>query len=725
MNLIHYFKLLWRNIIWIVVVPIATAITVYLLTQNEKKEYLSTTTLYTGVASGYSIASTEDQRIDYFAVNNAFDNLLASAKSRETIEAVSLRLLAEHLALKKPDSHILGQEGFENLQLLASKELLQKTAALKTSEKVYKYILEVYKSKANNIIEKIVNNKGTFYNINELKSNLIVTRINASDIIQVVYTCHDPAVCMRTLQLHSEIFNANYKQIKSNQTFSVVRYFEAKLEEVKNKLRRSEDELKKFGKENQIINYYEQTRYIAEAKEGLNKDIYDLKVNQSASKEALQLIEKKLNDRERQITNSLDIIKLRQNIGLLSAQIEKVKVYGNSNKAVDLLSKVKKTEDSLRNETNQYINLNYTLETVPRGNLIQEWVNNAISYDKATAGLVVLKKQEQNYLDEINEFAPLGSTLKRLDRQIDINEKEFLAILHALNLARLRQSNISLNSNIVVQDKPFLPLEAQPSTRKMLIIVSFLVSFLLVVSIIIAKELLDTSIKTPENAIKIIGLPLAGVSLYQTNPQETGYKKTLVKILTEQLINTIMPYISASALEKKRLQIGFITTQNQVFNVADIVTLNKGLKALYPNLIWVIPHAYQNTFNSDTGTDFLVYTPTIEQLNFKTTDELANTKLDTYDLILYITPNLSENGLPLDIIKASNINLLAVNALTTWRKIDKEIILRISKFNATIPTYTWLINTKESDLETHIGEIPKKRGWIRKKLKKLLTLNLR
>lgn len=725
MNLIHYLKLLWRNIIWIVIVPIATATTVYLLTKKEKKEYLSTTTLYTGVASGYSITSTEDQRIDYFAVNNAFDNLLATAKSRETIEEVSLRLLAEHLALQKPDLHILGQEGFENLQQLASKELLQKTAALKTSAKVFEYILGVYNSKANNIIEKIVNKPGTFYSINELKSNLLVTRINASDIIQVVYTCNDPAVCMRTLQLHSEIFNANYKRIKSDQTFSAVRYFETKLEEVKRKLSKSEDELKKFGKDNQIINYYEQTRYIAEAKEGLNKDIYELKVNQSASKDALKLIEKKLNDREKQITNSLDIIKLRQNIGLLSAQIEKAKIYGNPTKAANLLGKAKKTEDSLRIETNQYINLNYTLETVPRGNLIQEWVNNAISYDKATAGLVVLKDQEQNYLDEIDEFAPLGSTLKRLDRQIDINEKEFLAILHALNLARLRQSNISLNSNIVVQDKPFFPLEAQPSTRKMLIIVSFLVSFLLVVAVIIAKELLDTSIKTPENAKKVIGLPLAGASLYHTNSQETGYRKTLVELLTEQLINAIMPYISASELEKKRLQIGFITTQNQVFNVADVVILNKGLQALYRNLIWVIPQAYQNTFSGDTGIDFLVYTPNIEQLNFKTIDELANTNLINHDLVLYITPNLSENGLPLDIINASNINLLAVSARTTWRAIDKEILLNLSKLTQKSPIYTWLINTNESDLDTLIGEIPKKRSWIRKKLRKLLTLNLR
>ena len=100
MKLVQYIKLLLKYSKWLVIVPVVCAATVFFLTKKSKKQYVSSTSLYTGVASGYSITSTEDERLDYFAVNNAFDNLVASAKSRETIEQVSLHLLSEHLLLK-------------------------------------------------------------------------------------------------------------------------------------------------------------------------------------------------------------------------------------------------------------------------------------------------------------------------------------------------------------------------------------------------------------------------------------------------------------------------------------------------------------------------------------------------------------------------------------------------------------------------------------------------
>src|SRR6201999_3978756 len=102
------------------------------------------TTLYTGVASGYSITSTGDDRLDYFAVNNAFDNLLASAKSREAMQEVALHLLAEHLVLTKPDKAILGPAGFENLRKLTGDALTAKARQLNDAQSIYYYIAQLY-----------------------------------------------------------------------------------------------------------------------------------------------------------------------------------------------------------------------------------------------------------------------------------------------------------------------------------------------------------------------------------------------------------------------------------------------------------------------------------------------------------------------------------------------------------------------------------------------------
>jgi uncharacterized protein involved in exopolysaccharide biosynthesis len=707
-------------------VPLICAVTVFFLTKKTKKSYISTTTLYTGVASGYSITSTGDERLDYFAVNNAFDNLLASAKSRETIEQVALHLLAEHLSLQKPDIQVLGPVGFEDLKKVAGKDLLGKARKLKDVNAIYNYVSHVYLSKADNVIAKILTTPGTFYTIKDLTANIVVARISTSDMLSITYTCSDPAVCQRTLELHTSIFTYNYQRLKSDQTYSAVQYFESKLKDVKSRLQTSEDNLKTFGKQNRVINYYEQTRYIAQSKEENDKEIYGQKVIQSGSQTALTLVEKKLNSREKQITNSVNVINLRQHLSEVNANFEKAKIFGNPAKASEYQVTAKKLEDSIRVASNQYMRLNYTLESVPRSSLIQEWVNNAIELDKATSALEVRNKQKQFYLDEIDVFAPLGSTLKRLERQVDVDEKEYLAILQGLNLARLRQSNLSLSSNIAIQDKPFFPLEAQPSTRNLLIIVSLLVGFILVAAVIIGREAMDSSLRTPERARKILGLPLIGMSIANNHKKVSAYTPSLRNLLMEQMINNMLPFISSAVDETGRAQVSFLTTKNDVYKSDDISLLHNHFTTLYPRLCWVVPEDYRGIINGRIPQNACAfYKPAISQLNYRDVLELINDDFSTSNVVFYLTPNIAQHSLPLSVAKKSILNIMVFSGNDTWQPADKEILMKVKKGMPAIPLFTWLVNMDEANLDSTIGEIPKSRSWIRRKVKKVLTLNLR
>ena len=727
MKLLHFIRLLIKNALWVALVPVICVAAVYWLTRNMTKEYISQTTLYTGVASGYSITSDEDQRVDYFGVNNAFDNLIATAKSRETIEQVALHLLAEDLLLKRPDYKNLDVQGFDNLHKIAPASLIQKAQSLGDSQSVFRYVEQVYKSRADNPIARILDGSESYYSIDNIRSALTITRLNTSDMLQVVCTCDDPAVCMRTLQLHSQIFIEQYKDLKVNQTSSAVEYFEKKLADVTSRLQKSEDDLKVFGQQNQVINYYEQTRYIAEQKEELDKTIYHEKADRDASAQALKLIESKLNDREKQITNSTRLIGLRQSLSTISANIEVAKVYENQPKVDELTRQKALVEDSIKKETTNYNNLSYSLETVPRTDLIKEWVDNAVALDKSNASLNVLTNKRTDYLDEYNEYAPLGSTLKRLDRQIDINEQEFLSILHGLNLARLRQSSISLSSNIVVIDSPFFPLEPQASKRSILVIASFLVAFIVVASVIIGKELLDSSMRTPERAKKIIGLPLAGVTLATDNTKAgLTYKVPLANILTEQMVNTLLPFIAKSVETNDIAQATIVTTRDDVYKEKDIQILHKQLSSLYNKAHWVVPSIYEKVFAEALPKDaYSIYKPAVEQLNYKTPGCLVNEDLSDSGLVIYVSPNISRHPIPTAILKASTVNVLAFNARDTWQAADREFYIKTREFDRSIPYFTWLVNTSDVNIDGFVGEVPKQRSWVRRKVKKALTLNLK
>ncbi len=726
MKLTYYIRLLLRKALWAILLPLLCAASVYWLTRDMPKEYISSTTLYTGVASGYSITNDGDQRIDYFAVNNAFDNLMATAKSRETLEEVSLHLLAEHLLLKKPDYKVLGAQGYENLEKVAGRKLMQEAQSLQDTQKVFNYLESIYTSKADNPIARILDDTKSFYSIDNIRSNIVVSRINSSDMIQIVCTCSDPAVCMRILELHSQIFIDKYKGLKTDQTNSAVEYFEGKLKEVKTRLQSSEEDIKVFGQKNQVINYYEQTKSIALAKEDLDKEIYKMKMDMDASQEALKLVENKLNSREKQITNSTNLMRMRQQLSSVDADIEVANVYANEAKVAELSKQKMLIEDSIKHETSNYNTLSYSLETVPRTDLINEWVTYAIKLDKDKASFTALNNQSANYLNEYNQFAPLGSTLKSLDRQADINEQEFLSILHGLNLARLRQSSISLSSNIVVIDNPFFPLQAEASKRLILVIAAFLVGFIAVGSVVIGKDVLDSSIRTPERAKKIIGLPLGGVALAEEkSKKEKAYQQPLSFILTEQLVNTLLPFVAKAIDEKGQAQVSFITTRTNVYKANDIQLLHEQLETLYDDAFWVIPQSSADVFSSVLPKDsFAVYKPGTSQLNYKCISSLANKDLSENRLIMYVSPVISQHALPVSIIKSSEVNLLAFNAGDTWQPSDKEFLVKTRDINRSIPFFTWLVNTSEVNIDSVVGEIPKKRSWLRKKVKKTVSLNL-
>ena len=72
-----------------------------------------------------------------------------------------------------------------------------------------------------------------------------------------------------TLNIFNEVCIKNYKTIKENRSDEVVRYFESQLRTANQQLKTAEDKLLAFNKENNIINYYEQSKAVAVVKEDM------------------------------------------------------------------------------------------------------------------------------------------------------------------------------------------------------------------------------------------------------------------------------------------------------------------------------------------------------------------------------------------------------------------------------------------------------------------------
>ena len=120
-------RLIFRIKYWLIFLPLTVALIFIYKTREMPREYEVSTTIYTGIASGFTIESGMDGggRVDWSSVNNGMDNLISIIKSKTTLRNVSLRLYAQHMiygdSLK--DNNFITAEHYRSLLRITPREV--------------------------------------------------------------------------------------------------------------------------------------------------------------------------------------------------------------------------------------------------------------------------------------------------------------------------------------------------------------------------------------------------------------------------------------------------------------------------------------------------------------------------------------------------------------------------------------------------------------------------
>jgi len=675
------------------------------------KEFVSGTTIYTGIASGYSISSTEGAQstLDYFAVTNAFDNLITTVKSKNTIEEVSIKLLAQHLLLEQPDPSILGQEGFEKLRGLVSEEDRSQMIISGNFAATVDKITKIKNSSGDNIVLQLLNTPKSYYSIETILSNLTSERKSSSDFIDISYKAGDPGVCVNTVKFLSESFITKYKYLKGAETINVVKWFEARLRESAGELNNSENKLKDFGIRNKIINYNEQSKFIAEAKEDNETDYYKELMNYEGKKRAIARLEDKLESREILLKNNAVLNKLRRELSVVNEQLVRSKLYSNPKEDITRLAQ--KGED-LKKEIRLYVlqaySLNNTIEGVPQQNLLNRWLEEILSADEADARLNVYVDRRKEFDRQYSEFAPLGMQISRLEREVSVNEKQYLEILHGLHLAKLRQQNIELSNNLQVMDNPTFPLKPLSSRRLLLIIISFVTSFFLILAYFVTKELLDSSVKNTAKAEQLTGL-----KIFSALPDNVG----LNNLSINKIENTLLDYAVSNL--KIEIESGETTSNNYLITILSSreqegktyagLKLAEKLYSLDSSVLFITnDESIEDSETDDRKLRIAKYDITSKLFGAKSVDnllpEFSRVNGSNYNFIILEIPAISINALPNQLVKNSRLSLMMLDARRSWTNSDNSILNLYRKASGNDNRIMlWLNHVGTDNLETLIG----------------------
>jgi polysaccharide biosynthesis transport protein len=773
MKLNELLHLIWKHRRLLVCIPVLMVVLVVLLTRNPNYTYTSETTLYTGMASagGLDLFSS----LNSFTTSTAFDNFIGIVRTRETQQQVALGLLAQHLLLDKPNPKYLSEKSFaelksitpdyirslvvrpeslDSMQNTLSADSIQQLCFLQTVKNLEKCMAQ----NDTNFVYKLLNYNHPHYSLYAI-SSIQATRMESSDMVRLRYDSNDPAICQQTLALFTVACITNYRKIKENRSEALIHYFENELSKAAEKLKESEALYLKFNEKNSIINFSEQTKSVATAKENMETILYELKIKLAGSEAAIKRIEEKLNGRGNQIVKSTKILQMRNRLSEVNARIaaaESVEGQGTTSVSLkNLRSESNELKKSIESTINELYASSNTTEGISVEKLLDEWIKNVLVYEETKAALEVQKQRVKEFKDQYDDYASNGTDIMRIERDLNVAEQSYLKMLEGLNQAKLKIQDAELSGSIKTVDPPFYPLTPNPTKRKILVLIAGLFGFLLVLTFILAMEYFDNSLKNPEKATQKLKLKMAGLLPKITkckpcNQYEKVLQRNIDRILQQS--NCFQPSTTASP----RIITLISTLENEgkttlATNLATRLTqLNKQVLYLkycsdktvafqefrthqHANLFSILlgykdkrvdcAHPFLNAekqLSKDQLIEFPIRADFAATQNWQ--DLLASNESETVqmpDFVLIELPPVLHAQYPVNVLANADEVLLICRANREWSKADADVLNGIASLRDRAPVF--VLNGVESEvIESIYGEMPNTKSPTHRWLKNVV-----
>lgn len=689
-------KLFFRIKYWLIFLPLFAALIAIMETRHLKREYEVSTTIYTGIASGFTIESgIEAGRVDWSSVNNGMDNLISIIKSKATLRNVSLRLYTQHMIYgdSTKDNNYIQAQNYRNLLRITPKEvraLIDKSSEERTIENLNRY----EKASPTNFVYGLFNWFHHHYSYTAL-SRIEVKRIFNSDMLEIKFSADDPGVAYNTLIILSDEFAKQYKLLRFGETNDVVEYFRNELIRHANKLRNTEDSLTDYSVENRVINYEEQTKQIATLAKEYDLIYSEVLLRYSSAVSSIKTLEARIQDLAEVIeTNSIFINKLNE-VSELSSQVARLETFqkDTSGNLGVLLSatkeKLRNTEREIKELTANISKNKYTKEGAAITEYVEKWVEEILNREKASAELKEMKEVRGQLDSQYEFFSPIGSTLKRIERDISFTEQSYLAIQESLNAALMKQKTLQMSSaNLKPINPPLFPISPVPTKRKLIVIATYVAVLVFVLMFFIILELFDRTVRDRMRAERLIQAPVLGAFPRAKSHRNSNYNLECESIATNYLANSIIPFLNP----KERPDIiNFISTEEGTG------------KSLLINLLY--------DYWTDRGLKIRVISWHENDLGDSKDFLLSNNLYDFYDydnedVIMVEHRSILKSAIPAGLLKEASLNLVIVRADKVWRDIDKIALDRLKVQAQDTPVQIYLTQSSREVTEAFVGMLP-------------------
>ena len=673
-----------------------TGLVIY-FTQFLPYSYTVKSSLYAGITSSTSL---DGAAVNFSVVAATFDNLVNIAKSRGTLEKVSLRLLASSYTHGEEwkDNQYIQAKHYRQLLQITPKEVME-LIDRKDESKTLANLTAYKKNDHNNFIYSVFNRTIAFYSMAAL-DRVELKRIGNSDILDISYTSADPGLTQLTVAfLIEELINA-YEILRFKSTNDVIAYFEEQVRLAKVRLSEEEDNLMHYNVQERIINYGEETKALAATRYQVDDRLEAAKRTYEGAVALRKMLDEKMDVRAQIIRNNTNLLQELDKVSNLNQSIMEKEIFisdKSKSKSEELQkekTELRQAEDRISSISDNLNEFAFTKEGVGIENMINEWLIALVNEARAQAEMKVLESRQQDIFDQYSHMSPVGTQVNRKERAIDIAEDNYRTQLSGLASANLRLKNIEMStSNLQTVAPPSYPLTDNGRNRLMYILAAFFGSMIFIILYFLLIEVLDHTLRDPYRSKRLSGLPVIAAFNGISNLKYRGFLKACNRLAAAYCCNRLNKYMKVG--EPTVINLLSINSREGKSFLAKYFIRHWESEGLRVRLV---------TQDYDFESNGKQYVQAQQLSDFWMLNEAEKTP----DIILVEYPSIKDSSIPLPVLQKADVNLLIANACRLWRDSDNTTLAPFKEALKDTPFMLYLNNADRDVVESFTGELPPK-----------------
>jgi len=510
-ELLLFFKLLYRNRITLIAVPLVTIVLCYFLVKELPDVYKSHGSISTGLVDKTEQVLSLGEKDQESEINRKFDNLIQMMNLKKVLDQVSYQLLLHDLKASAADK--FRQPG-KTMEAMDDATRVKYIALINKKHSNREELLPG--NKDNDVIIAMV--KESNFDHSSISSAMSVYRSRNSDYISLDSEAESPELAAFLINTLSSEFIAYYASRLIDNNKLAISFLSDFLGQKRSTLSERMNTLRDYKIKNRVLNLNEQARslygQIAEyeaKREIAEKDIV-------AYSAAIRNIDNKFNPADRRYVESA-MVKINQDIVATKLQLRSLNdVYVKNNFDSRYRSKI----DSLQNKLSEQISSasdRYIYNPlVAKENLVSQKLNLEISLELSSNSVSSIQQELKRLNRKFDALVPNEAEIQEFETGIDIASKEYMEALQ-------RYNNVTLESSFPVflkQSEKGMPGSIQPSKKMVLILLSGIISIAFCLFVFFILYFFDKSIRYPQQLANETDIPVVGVLNHVTGGLDLG-----------------------------------------------------------------------------------------------------------------------------------------------------------------------------------------------------------